>query len=278
MGKISTPELLDKYFESVAGTSAAKVRSQIDKPELYEYEIKIGKELIDMDVDDLFGLIFELRNKRKGAEVSFLVSHSGFDQIATQLRAIFNYYIDNIELIRNPLNDKRMKGKEATKRLAEGREPFRWDIVANIIKDLHACVETKENVENNKKERIEILKGLNLELNTGEMHAIMGPNGTGKSTLAKCLNLIDEPTPPSMPEAISVDDIPEEKEDIVVEPQHTTTNVKPSSVSFIEKIWPYRPKKQPPKKEVNRERTLWDELDDLEAGFDLPRCLVEPRK
>lgn len=142
MGKISTPELLDKYFESVAGTSAAKVRSQIDKPELYEYEIKIGKELIDMDVDDLFGLIFELRNKRKGAEVSFLVSHSGFDQIATQLRAIFNYYIDNIELIRNPLNDKRMKGKEATKRLAEGREPFRWDIVAKIIKDLHKDFDT----------------------------------------------------------------------------------------------------------------------------------------
>ena len=29
-----------------------------------------------------------------------------------------------------------------------------------------------------------ILKGVNLELNTGEIHAIMGPNGTGKSTLA----------------------------------------------------------------------------------------------
>ncbi|WP_349408395.1 Fe-S cluster assembly ATPase SufC [Pseudalkalibacillus sp. SCS-8] len=44
------------------------------------------------------------------------------------------------------------------------------------IENLHVSIEGKE-----------IIKGLDLEINGGEIHAVMGPNGTGKSTLASAL-------------------------------------------------------------------------------------------
>ncbi len=47
---------------------------------------------------------------------------------------------------------------------------------ALIIRDLHVSVEGKE-----------ILKGFTLTIGQGEIHALMGPNGTGKSTLAYAL-------------------------------------------------------------------------------------------
>lgn len=45
-----------------------------------------------------------------------------------------------------------------------------------VVKNLHVSIDGKE-----------ILKGLDLTVKQGEVHAIMGPNGTGKSTLAYTL-------------------------------------------------------------------------------------------
>lgn len=50
------------------------------------------------------------------------------------------------------------------------------------VKDLHVAVTDEET-----KGQKEILTGVNLVMKTGEIHAIMGPNGTGKSTLSQTI-------------------------------------------------------------------------------------------
>lgn len=47
------------------------------------------------------------------------------------------------------------------------------------VKNLHVSIKDQPDSE--------ILKGVNLVMNTGEIHAIMGPNGTGKSTLSETI-------------------------------------------------------------------------------------------
>ena len=39
----------------------------------------------------------------------------------------------------------------------------------------------------------EILKGIDLEVNKGEVICIIGPSGSGKSTLLRCCNLLEYP-------------------------------------------------------------------------------------
>jgi len=48
------------------------------------------------------------------------------------------------------------------------------------ITDLHVNAEEKE-----------ILKGINLKINKGEIHVIMGPNGSGKTTTANAIKIFE---------------------------------------------------------------------------------------
>ena len=56
------------------------------------------------------------------------------------------------------------------------RNKLFWLMALLEIRDLHAKIGDRE-----------ILKGIDLSVNSGEVHAIMGPNGNGKSTLASVI-------------------------------------------------------------------------------------------
>ncbi|HEY2493561.1 MAG TPA: amino acid ABC transporter ATP-binding protein [Paenibacillus sp.] len=42
--------------------------------------------------------------------------------------------------------------------------------------------------------KLEILKGIDIEISKGEVVVVIGPSGSGKSTFLRCLNLLERPT------------------------------------------------------------------------------------
>lgn len=42
--------------------------------------------------------------------------------------------------------------------------------------------------------KLEILKGIDLQIKKGEVVVVIGPSGSGKSTFLRCLNLLEQPT------------------------------------------------------------------------------------
>ena len=43
-------------------------------------------------------------------------------------------------------------------------------------------------------EGVDVLKGINIEINKGDVMCVIGPSGSGKSTFLRCLNLLEKPT------------------------------------------------------------------------------------
>ena len=43
-------------------------------------------------------------------------------------------------------------------------------------------------------DQLHVLKGINLNVNKGDVLVIIGPSGSGKSTLLRCINLLEKPT------------------------------------------------------------------------------------
>ncbi|MFL0269481.1 amino acid ABC transporter ATP-binding protein [Candidatus Clostridium radicumherbarum] len=47
---------------------------------------------------------------------------------------------------------------------------------------------------NKKFDKLHVLKGIDIEINKGEVVVVIGPSGSGKSTFLRCLNLLEEAT------------------------------------------------------------------------------------
>ena len=65
---------------------------------------------------------------------------------------------------------------------------------------------------------LEILKGINITVNKGDIVAVLGPSGSGKSTFLRCLNCMEDPTEGSI--IFNGVDIADMKVDINVHRRH----------------------------------------------------------
>ena len=41
---------------------------------------------------------------------------------------------------------------------------------------------------------LQVLRGIDIDINRGDVVAVIGPSGSGKSTFLRCLNLLETPT------------------------------------------------------------------------------------
>lgn len=132
MSRKDTASLLDEYFTTRPETTAKKIRGQIDRPELYSYEKEIGKPLVDMDSQEIAEMIKTFSNKSFSNKV-YKMSYRTYDTLLSILRDFFNWYIDNYEVIKNPCNDKKIKGRNVVALFADDVKIFDKDAMEEAI-------------------------------------------------------------------------------------------------------------------------------------------------
>ena len=132
MSRKDTASLLDEYFTTRPETTAKKIRGQIDRPELYSYEKEIGKQLVDMESQEIAEMIKTFSNKSFSNKV-YKMSYRTYDTLLSILRDFFNWYIDNYEVIKNPCNDKKIKGRNVVALFADDVKIFDKDAMEEAI-------------------------------------------------------------------------------------------------------------------------------------------------
>lgn len=135
-GKFNTEELLDRYYSTKPESTVKKTKMQIDRPELYAFEEKINKPLVQMDCFEILEMLKTFVNANY-AETQYKMSYRTYDFLISTLRGFFDWYIDNVEVIKNPCSDKRIKGSAKVKYLKDDNaKTFNKDSMEELIADI----------------------------------------------------------------------------------------------------------------------------------------------
>lgn len=136
MGKISTRELFDRFYNESGypQSSIANIKNTVDVPILYEYEEKIGKELVDMDMDEILYLIRALIIKSLDPDSKTPIRYYSYKHTRTFLIAICEWYSLNVEPIKIWLRSPELRGDRGLEKLLSiSAKPITWQDLQNVF-------------------------------------------------------------------------------------------------------------------------------------------------
>lgn len=141
MAVITTKQLMDEYFaeQEQQGKDVRRNRSQLDRPEIYAYEQKIGKQLVEFNADEILDMISTFQNKKNKfayAEEGPKMSANSYKRYISGYKQIFLFYVRNHELVRSPYDDPKLKGIKIHMHRAESRDRLTWEKVENVLNRL----------------------------------------------------------------------------------------------------------------------------------------------
>lgn len=141
MAVITTEQLMKEYFaeQERQGKDVRRNRSQLDRPEVYAYEQKIGKQLVEFDADEILEMISTFQNKKNKfayAEEGPKMSANSYKRYISGYKQIFLFYVKHHELVRSPYDDPKLKGINIHIHRAESRDRLTWEKVEGILNRL----------------------------------------------------------------------------------------------------------------------------------------------
>lgn len=136
MGKISTKELFNEFYEKYPEMEGYS-RCLVDREEVYAFEKQIGKELVDMNADELLEMIrtYRLKNKK---DTNHVLASRSYVNIAGAFRKIFNHYSMEYGPIHNPfVIDPKLKTTKALELLNDESKGYSKEYMNSIIEKIH---------------------------------------------------------------------------------------------------------------------------------------------
>ena len=130
---MTTREVLDNFYQQYGTATAVTIaKTMIDKPFLYEYEKEIDTQLIDMDEDQLIGLIDVILHHRQKKQDDEYLSMLSYNNVRNALYLIFESYIA-VYPMRNPFRSAKFTKENVRKILLAKKKPFTMNEVNGLI-------------------------------------------------------------------------------------------------------------------------------------------------